>query len=282
MATDGPVVRSLEVPGARLHYEIQGAGPLLVVVGLPMGCKGFAPIARPLAEHFTVVTYDPRGVHASPADDPAQEAEPELMADDAHRLIAALDAGPAYVFASSGGGVTALALAARHPDQVRVLVAHEPPLVELLPDRERVRAAIDEICDLYRQDRPAALQKYLALADIRLHRPTPEPPEPNAFTAPWDVWTILDRLFDFTLRPTTRYRPDIEALRPIADRIVIAGGSKAEGALFHRTAVAAADRLGTELVDFPGDHTGFLTDSEPFAQLLFEVFTKAHSQNGDR
>ncbi|MFI5821787.1 alpha/beta fold hydrolase [Streptomyces rishiriensis] len=280
MANHGPVVYGLEVPGARLHYEIQGAGPLLVVVGLPMGCKGFAPISRPLAEHFTVVTFDPRGVHSSPADDPNQDALPEVMADDVHRLISALDAGPAYLFASSGGGVTALALAAQHPDQVRTLVAHEPPLLELLTDRVELRAAIDEICDMYRENRPAALQKYLALADIRLHRPTPDPPGPNAFTAPWDVWTILDRLFRFTLRPTTRYRPDIDALRPVADRIVVAGGSKAQGSLFHRTAVALADQLGTELVDFPGDHTGFLTDSEPFARLLFEVFTKARSHNG--
>jgi clorobiocin biosynthesis protein CloN7 len=170
--------------------------------------------------------------------------------------------------------VTALALAARHPDQIRALVAHEPPLLELLTDREQMRAAIDEICELYREDRPAALQKYLALADIRLHRPISQPPGPDSFNDPKDVWTVLDRLFHYTLRPATRYRPDINALRPIADRIVIAGGVKAQGALFHRTAVALADQLGTELVDFPGDHTGFLTDSEPFAELLFEVFTK--------
>ncbi|EST35515.1 hypothetical protein M878_05495 [Streptomyces roseochromogenus subsp. oscitans DS 12.976] len=269
------MVQSLKVPGARLHYEIQGAGPLLVVVGLPMGCKGFAPISQLLAEHFTVVTFDPRGVIGSPLEDPTQEAEPELMADDVHRLISTLDAGPVYLFGSSGGAVTALVLAAQHPEQVRALVAHEPPLLELLIDREQMRAAIDEICDLYRENRPVALQKYLALANIRLHRPAQQPPEPNSFTDPEDVWTILDRLFHHTLRPTTRYRPDINALRPMGDRIVIAGGSTAEGSLFHRTAVALADQLGTKLVEFPGDHTGFLTESESFAQLLFEVLTNA-------
>jgi clorobiocin/coumermycin A biosynthesis protein CloN7/CouN7 len=275
MANDEPVTRSLEVPGARLHYEIQGAGPLLIVVGLPMGCKGFMPIARPLAERFTVVTFDPRGLFESPTEDPTLEAEPGVMAEDVHRLISTLNVGPAYLFASSGGGVTALTLATRHPDQVRALVAHEPPLIELLPDREQMRATIDEIYHLYREDRPAALQKYLALADLRLPRPPEQPPEANSFTNPRDVWTVLDQLFHHTLRPITRYRPDINALRTITDRIFIAGGSKAQGALFQRTAVALADQLGTELVDFPGDHTGFLTDSEPFAQLLFEVLTSA-------
>jgi clorobiocin biosynthesis protein CloN7 len=160
-----------------------------------MGCKGFTPISQQLAEQFTVVTFDPRGLFDSLAEDPNQEVDPELMADDVHRLISALDAGPAYLFASSGGGVTSLALAARHPDQVRALVAHEPPLLELLPDREQLRVAIDEICDIYREDRPAGLQKYLALADIRLHRPATQPPEADSFTNPKDVWTVLDRLF---------------------------------------------------------------------------------------
>ena len=51
----------------------------------------------------------------------------EEHADDLHRLITALDAGPVDIFASSGGAVNALALVARHPEQVRTLVAHEPP-----------------------------------------------------------------------------------------------------------------------------------------------------------
>ncbi|WP_369211238.1 alpha/beta fold hydrolase [Streptomyces flavofungini] len=273
MANDEPVEQVLKVPGARLHYEIHGAGPLLVVVGLPMGCKGFSPLTKELTKYFTVVTFDPRGVLGSPLEDPGQAADPAEMADDVHRLLATLDAGPAYVFASSGGGITALELMAQHPDQVRALVTHEPPLLELLDDREEMRAAIDEICLLYRDNRPAALQKYLALADIRLHRPAPDPSETDEFTGPEDVWTILDRLFHHTLRPITRYRPDFDALRPLADRIVVAGGSTAEGSLFHRAAVALAERLGTKTVDFPGDHTGFLSDSEAFAHLLSEVLT---------
>ncbi|MGH3929774.1 MAG: hypothetical protein ACRDTF_07335 [Pseudonocardiaceae bacterium] len=50
-------------------------------------------------------------------------------------MLSAVTTAPADVFGSSSGGVTGIALATRHPDQVRTLVAHEPPLVELLPDR---------------------------------------------------------------------------------------------------------------------------------------------------
>ena len=45
------------------------------------------------------------------------------------------------MFASSGGAVTALALVAAHPNDVTILVAHEPPLVPVLPDAEAAERA---------------------------------------------------------------------------------------------------------------------------------------------
>ena len=45
-----PTSQSLDVPGARLYYEVQGSGPALMLVGHPMGASGFAPIAPLLAE----------------------------------------------------------------------------------------------------------------------------------------------------------------------------------------------------------------------------------------
>lgn len=70
------------------------------------------------------------------------------MAHDVHRVLQAVTHEPALVFGSSGGAVTGLALATRHPEQVRTLVAHEPPLVEVLPDAEQVR----DVYDTYRAE----------------------------------------------------------------------------------------------------------------------------------
>ncbi len=92
-----------------------------------------------MASHFdarTVVTYDPRGSERSLKYDPSHPTDPDIHADDLHRVIAAVDTGPVDLFASSGGAVNALALVAQHPGQVRTLVAHEPPLASILPDRE--------------------------------------------------------------------------------------------------------------------------------------------------
>src|SRR5438105_4801533 len=59
---------------------------------------------------------------------------PTVQAADVRAVIEALGVGPVETFASSGGAVTALALVAAHPDDVTILVAHEPPLIHVLPD----------------------------------------------------------------------------------------------------------------------------------------------------
>src|SRR6188472_4354807 len=133
--------RTLDVPGATLAYDVRyndtSLKPVLLLIGSPMGASGFGT----LASHFpdrTVVTYDPRGVERSTKADPASQSTPEQHADDLHRIIEALG-GPVDLFASSGGAVNALALVAAHPEDVRTVVAHEPPLAAILPDAENAK-----------------------------------------------------------------------------------------------------------------------------------------------
>lgn len=125
----------LQTAGAEIVYDVHGpedVRPPLVMIGQPMDATGF----RALASHFpdrTVVAYDPRGLGRSTRTDGRDDHVPEIQAADVHALIGALGAGPVEMFASSGGAVTALALVAAHPEDVTVLVAHEPPLIPVLP-----------------------------------------------------------------------------------------------------------------------------------------------------
>jgi clorobiocin biosynthesis protein CloN7 len=138
-----------------------------MLIGLPGDSVGFASIAPLLASDYTVVTYDPRGLSRSTIEDSSQDASPGLIADDVHRLLTVVSTKPAHVFGSSGGAITGLALATAHPGQIRTLVAHEPPLAELLPDREQMLAAIDEVYDAYRTQGPAAAwPKFFAATGI--------------------------------------------------------------------------------------------------------------------
>src|SRR5207237_986715 len=135
-----------------LYYEVRGSGPVLLMMpGGPADAGAFRNIAQPLASHYTVVTYDPRGLSHSTLDGPLQDERiVEIFADDVHRLLSETAKEPADVFGSSGGAVIGLELAARHPEQVRTLVSHEPPAPALLADPARERAAMAEIVHTFR------------------------------------------------------------------------------------------------------------------------------------
>jgi pimeloyl-ACP methyl ester carboxylesterase len=90
-------IHTLDVPGARLYYEVRGWGPLLLLLGSPMDSTGFAAMAAELADAFTVVTYDPGGISNSSREDATQDVTPGLRANDIHRLLSILGAEPAYV-----------------------------------------------------------------------------------------------------------------------------------------------------------------------------------------
>jgi clorobiocin biosynthesis protein CloN7 len=255
----------LDVPGASLYYEVQGSGPALMLVGHPMGTSGFASIAPLLGETYTVVTYDPRGFARSTIDDADQDAEPDLLADDVRRVLEAVGEVPAHVFGSSGGAVTGLALVARYPDHVRTLIAHEPPVALLLPQAEEARAGIHEIYDCYRErGAGAAWERFASFTGMSM-RPQgdaePQPPSGEAVAT-------SERFFAHGLLPIALYQPDLSALQAAAARVIVAGGTTSRGEFAQRTAVALAERLGTQLVEFPGGHGGFASDPDNFADVL--------------
>jgi pimeloyl-ACP methyl ester carboxylesterase len=263
--------RTVAVPGARLHYEMREAGPLLFVIGSPMASSEFAPLADALACDYTVVTYDPRGHANSTIDDPTDDATAEQRADDIAAILDDLGAESADVFGSSGGAVTGLALVTRHPDRVRTLVAHEPPLLELLPDAAQQRASTDDIIDTFHASGvQAAWYKFMVNAGFDMTAPAgapvQAPPEPSE-----EDRREAARFFDHELRPTTRYLPDIEALKSSATRVLVGLGVESGRLVTARTSTALAALLGATPVAFPGDHGGFLGAPGDFALRLTEV-----------
>jgi pimeloyl-ACP methyl ester carboxylesterase len=262
-----PKTGTLSAPGAVLHYDIRSADsgpePVLLIIGSPMGADGFVTLAGHFADR-TVVTYDPRGAGRSPRTDGALETSPDEHADDLHRLISTLGAGPVDIFASSGGAVNALVLVARHPEQVRTLVAHEPPAFAELPDREPALAACADIHQTYlRSGFGPAMAKFIAV--ISLPGPIPDDygdqpaPDPAAFGLPSeDDGSRNDPLLGLNMPSCPAYEHDFDALRAVLTRIVVGVGEESGQMAAGRAATAVAARLGTEPVTFPGDHGGFL------------------------
>jgi pimeloyl-ACP methyl ester carboxylesterase len=253
----------LEVPGARLRYEVSGAGPVLLLIpGAAADAAAFAGIAPRLRNRFTVVAYDPQGTCRSPQLGPPSDITVQMQADDAHRLLTEVGLGPATVFGSSAGAVTGLELVARHPEQVRCLVAHEPPVTQLLPDAAQHQAGAAELHVLHRDKGVgAALARFLAdngLGAGANSGPTWQPaasdPEEEATNARF--LNNLDMFFAHVIEPLNRYRPDISALRHASTRLVVAAGTESAGQLPYRAAIALADALMVPVTELPGDHRG--------------------------
>lgn len=278
--------RTLEAPGATLTYDVRPGptgSPALFLIGSPMGAGGFGT----LAGHFpdrTVITYDPRGVERSVKADPSSPSTPEEHADDLHRIIDAVGAGPVDLFASSGGAVNALALVARHPEDVRTLVAHEPPLAAILPDRVGALGAARAVNETYlRAGSNAGMAHFIAV--VSHTGPFPDDfgsqpaPDPAMFGMPTDDdGTRDDPLLAQNMISSTHYEPDFDALRAASTRIVPAVGAESDGELAHRGGEAVAERLGVEPAVFPSGHGGFLGgeygqmgEPDAFAAKLREV-----------
>ena len=258
---------TLDVPGATLTYDVRrndaGSEPILLLIGSPMGAAGFGTLSRRFPDR-TVVTYDPRGVERSVKTDPTSPVTPDVHADDLHRLIQAIGGGPVDLFASSGGAVNALGLVAKHPEDVRTLVAHEPPLASILPDREHALAAARAVHETYQRGGWGAGMAHFIVVTSHRGPFTAETagqpaPDPAMFGMPTeDDGSRTDPMLGQHMITSTHYEPDLDALRSASTRIVMAAGEESEGQMTSRGAVAVAERLGTKPVVFPSGHGGFL------------------------
>ena len=283
----------LETADADLAYDVRGSLPAadgrppLFMIGQPMDASGFAT----LASHFpdrTVVTYDPRGLGRSIRKDGSVDHSPTVQAEDVHAVIEELGTGPVEMFASSGGAVTALALVAAYPDDVSALVAHEPPLIPVLPDAVAAERARAGVRDAYEAGGSSAgMAAFMAMTSWRGEFTDDyfaEPaPDPAAFGMPTeDDGSRDDPLLSDRSWAVSGYRPDVDALAAAPARIVIAVGEESLDTFTGRTAVATAELLGQEATVFPSHHGGFMGGEfgyagqpEAFAQKLREVLEDA-------
>lgn len=283
----------LVTPDADIAYDVTGplptadGRPPLFMIGQPMDASGFVA----LTAHFpdrTVITYDPRGLGRSVRKDGRVDNAPETQAGDVHAVIVAVGGGPVEMFASSGGAVTALALVAAYPDDVTTLVAHEPPIIPVLPDAEAAARARDGFRDAYLSGGwGAGMAAFMAMSswkgeytDEYFAMPAPDP---AMFGMPTeDDGSRDDPLLSDRSLAITDFRPDVDALVAAPTRVVIAVGEESIETFTGRTAVATAQVLGQEATVFPSHHGGFLGGEygyagqpEAFARKLREVLDSA-------
>jgi len=280
---------TLETADADLAYDVHGplptpdGRPPLVMIGQPMDASGFRTLAG-LFPDRTAITYDPRGLGRSSRRDGRVDNSPRDQAEDVHVLIRNLGVGRVDMFASSGGAVTALALVAAHPHDVGVLVAHEPPLIPVLPDAAGATRARADVRDVYEaKGSNAGMAAFIAMTSWRgqytddyFAQPLPDPAQFGMPTE--DDGSRDDPLLSDRSWAVSDYQPDIEALTAAPTRVVIAVGEESIDTFTGRTSVATAELLGQRATVFPSHHGGFMGGEfgyagqpEAFARKLREV-----------
>ncbi|WP_030268160.1 alpha/beta fold hydrolase [Streptomyces sp. NRRL B-24484] len=281
---------TLAVPGATLHHEVRGSGPFLLLVPGGAGDAGmYAGMHAALTARYTVVSYDPRGLSRSPLDGPLTDQRVDVWSDDARRLIEHLSPdGTADVLGCSSGAIVAVDLLARHPDRVRRVVAHEPPLLELLDDPAPHRAFFADVRDTHRTEGIAAAMARFS-EGLGGARPADDPGRTaeavaeEATELPPEIQEMAPRMhanlpvfLDRMLHPFATTPPDLAALRPVADRLVPAAGRDSRHQLpLYGPASRLAALLHRELAEFPGGHLGAVEQPTAFARRLLALLAPA-------
>jgi pimeloyl-ACP methyl ester carboxylesterase len=255
-----------------ITYDVHGdlgSGTPLFLFASPMEAAAFGALAARFADR-PVITYDPRGAGRNPAG--TAPLTPEQHAADLHRVITALDAGPVDCFGSSGGAVNLLRLAELHPESVGTVVAHEPPTYVGLPDREQVRAVLDDMQATYAEsgDGPA-MAKFIAfvmhdgeVGPDHLDQPAPGP---ASFGMSVDDDGSRTNPLMRNMPACNEYAPDVDALRALGDRLVVAVGADSGDTFAARGGRAVAAAVGVPVTVLPSHHGGFVPD-QPGADVV--------------
>jgi pimeloyl-ACP methyl ester carboxylesterase len=268
---------TVKVPGATLYVETMGTGPVLLLIpGGPTDAGMFTDLAGRLADRYTTVAYDPRGHSRSTLEGDPEDIPVSVHADDAAAVLAAMGEDPAYVYGNSGGATIGLELVARHPELVRTLVSHEPPLMELLPDADHWRSVFRQIDETYRS---AGVFPAMGVFGSAVEEGGPKyseqmdqaPSTPESQEMMGRMTGNFELFVAHEIQPIGAYQPDMETLKKVPTRIVSAAGEDSEEQAARRAAIALAERLGIDVTYLPGAHGGWGSDPQAFADALDKV-----------
>jgi pimeloyl-ACP methyl ester carboxylesterase len=262
----------LRLSGTKLYYKVRGQGPALLVL---QGGSGNADASDGIASYLdpfvTTISYDRRGLLRSPLEDASQCLTIEQHAEDASALIRELGVGPVFVFGTSLGALIGLELAARSPDQVLKLVAHEPLLTKLLSSewQERYAAIRAEIRDtaLCKGPREAIRKHLCSLGIDRDDRE--DDAEPPVSTREQSRQT--DFLLTREARAMDRFELKLDALCAMPGKVIPAYGASSRYFYPAQCAMALGRALGCAPLEFPGGHTGYVLRPRACAETLIDT-----------
>jgi pimeloyl-ACP methyl ester carboxylesterase len=254
------ITQTIHSEGADLVCDVQGQGPLLLLIpGGNGNGKRYAPLMTQVASDYTVVTFDRRAEGRSGGDRNV-DLDMAQMARDAAAVIRAMGAVSAVVFGNSAGANIGIKLAEDHPGLVQALIAHEPPVMAILPDAHKELQLVRDVYATYlAQGAPAAMKQF-AQSLVGFERPLVAPGDQSRES--------FDHFMQHSYVNISTYKPDLDKIKRSGVRIVTAAGRASADAYYARTARVIADRLGCPYVEMSGHHLAFVAQPAVFAAEL--------------
>lgn len=268
-----------------LYFEVRGTGPpLLLIPGGGGDGAAYSLIADLLSDECKVITYDRRANARSTMNEP-QNFEISQQSRDAVAVLGAVGEMSAFVVGNSSGAVIALDMATTHPEAVRAIVAHEPPVARVHPDAERWQRFFAAVhATAFRFGANVAMLKFAlgvgvdfsfwqaakAARAMRSYRKqSGERYLPRAVTTAFFVKQEL--------LPVTNYLPDVAAIKRSGVKMYMAAGKRSleKKRFYAETARILAERLRCEMVTFPGHHGSFVDMPDQWAATLRDVLHRA-------
>jgi pimeloyl-ACP methyl ester carboxylesterase len=248
--------------GADIAWYKEGQGPfLLLIPGGNGDSRLYQPLSAELASRYTVIRCD-RRANASSTGDIQAELDMAQQARDVAAVIREVAGEKAFVFGSSAGANIALALTQDHPQWVRGLVAHEPPVTDMLPDAAMWRTFFDGVYQAFQEKGAADAMKMFASSFVGFDKNMP---------APADQSGSHERFLAHEFNIINRFVPDMPTLRRGGVPMVTGVGRASGDAFYAQTAHELARLLPCPCADFIGNHVGYTFSSTVFASELDSV-----------
>lgn len=262
----------IDAGGTMLYHQVRGSGPPVIFITGGTGDAGeWAQVAPPLAQEFTVVTYDRRGFSRSPRPNGWAATSVEEHADDAAALLRKLDLAPAAVVGHSSGASIACSLVVRHPEVVRRAVLYEPPLLAVVPNGKEIAAGLQAAAEeAVAQGGPRRAMELFMRA--------------NAGGAAFESWArstdpaTVERVlnngavfFSIDLPAFATFVPDRDRMRASGVPLSVVVGKENRETWFGAAAAWLAEGTGADRVEFPGGHAGFIAHAREFVELVRRI-----------
>lgn len=275
---------TLDLPGANLRYHKVGKGPVLILIPGANGTGDiFLPLAERLKEHFTIVSIDRRDYGKSEltkplpevASNPDSDYRVKRDAQDVATLAQQLSAEPVYVLGSSSGAIVAMHVLKEHPDVVKEIAFHEPPINTFLPDSTYWKEKNDEIVNMALTEGLQKAMQYfgktlnIAQLDAKsMSQPVSENDENQKVQYERMMFWV-----EYEIRQYTHSDIKLSDLSQYKDKTVLFNGTDSKGSFPQDVNFYINEETGIRLLDIPGGHLGYVQKPDGFAEVLLNTWT---------